>query len=383
MSGGRYGEENPLEDPNNAIGPSTTLLDGQPRSKRASSINALGRGSSNKLPDLFPSLADSAYLTNVRKKVKVNPFLCTLVFTPWRHQHSPTFYRAGPSALLFLTGFVPKWKNSPSRISFTFLPHSPRKGTSVQSLGGAWRYSFLLGKITKISNVGGVASGGQEDRDLLVGSYIHGLGSFESICADEALCFHRHRHTLTTLTSDSTEETGHKPPKASSRGSGTVGTNTEPERSKLSNGRSKEQEEEDEFELAIDEDEEEEEEDADEEDDDSHDDHQEGVETAKGRWPAKRVLNLRVKVLLDIIDKTLRAEARERQRLEKLKSKEDRKRMREDEREQRLQKRQKRQVVKRQKLEERRTQWSKRERGDFRVALMAYGPGTITKQHHQ
>jgi hypothetical protein len=52
--------------------------------------------------------------------------------------------------------------------------------------------------------------------------------------------------------------------------------------------------------------------------------------------------------------------------------------MREDEREQRLQQRHQRQAIKRQRLEERRNLWSKRERGDFRVALMAYGPGTVS-----
>lgn len=212
----------------------------------------------------------------------------------------------------------------------------------------------------------------------MVGSYVHGLGSFEAIFADESLCFHKHHRTLANLAGGGADEerSGYLKSTASSRNRrardrGLRKRGKEHRTDEEEEDEEEQAEEEDEYGLSI--------EDEDEDDDNEAAGQIGGTNSKKStKWPAKRVLNLRVKAILDLIDKVLRTEARERQRQERIKSKEDRKRIREDEREQRLQQRNQRQQIKRQRLEERRSQWSKRERGDFRVAIMAYGPGLLS-----
>lgn len=331
--GPKYGEENPPDVAPKASPASTASLDESPATRsRRMGAGRSSAGSGSKPTASFPSLVDPAYLANVRRKIK-----------GWAKR------------LVILN----------------------RLRTEVEKFDAPDQFR-LPATFTEKKNQRPVPWWGrEEDRDLLVGSYVHGLGSFEALFADEALCFYRHHRSLANLADGGGEETATT--MASSRASRVGKTSNKGGRAKgkePARDHDEYEEEEEEFALAIEEEEE-------DEDDEPHDgDHEEEEEeggsdgkTPSSKWPAKRVLNLRVKALLDTIDKVLRIEARERQRQEKIKSKEDRKRMREDEREQRLQQRHQRQAVKRQRLEERRGLWSKRERGDFRVALMAYGPG--------
>jgi hypothetical protein len=238
--------------------------------------------------------------------------------------------------------------------------------------------------------------GTQEDRDLLVGSYVHGYGCVDAMFADPSLCFMKNNRKLSSVlasanlgkvtplkpspSSSSSKSKSKGKSKAGSKSGGSSaskGTRQQPPRRASSSAS-----------LAVNDEEEEEEGglNIDEEEGGGGDGEEaegggDGAEESKQAsiWPAKRVLSLRVKTALDLIDRLRKAEERIKDREEKMKDKLETKKRKQDqlelEREERVKKRTIKIQLKQQKNEERQREWSKRERGDFRTALMAYGPG--------